>query len=100
MKYTVDVVTSDGESRHIEWHGKFDGKDNPVEGNPDVDTNVLKRINKHSYRVIAKKDGKIVSVTKNVISHDGQRRTATLTGMNAELTQGSGVNDIAVFDRQ
>src|SRR5258708_4473084 len=43
-KYTVDFVTADGEERHIEWSGKFDGKDNTVTGNAFVDTNAAKRV--------------------------------------------------------
>ena len=100
IKYTVDVVTADGESRHIEWSGKFDGKDNTVTGNPYVDTNAIKRVNSHTFRVVAKKDGKVTTITTNVISRDGMKRTATATAMNAQLTQGENVKNVAVFDRQ
>ena len=100
VKYTVITVTAGGEEWHIEWRAKFDGKDNPVTGNPDVDTNALKRINSHSYKVVSKKDGKPSLVTTNVISRDGKKRTATATGMNAQLTQGDNVKILAVFNRQ
>ena len=100
IKYTVDVVTADGEERHIEWSGKFDGKDNTVNGNPYVDTNAIKRVNSHTYRIVAKKDGKATTITTNVISRDGMKRTATATAMNAQLTQGENVKNVAVFDRQ
>jgi hypothetical protein len=100
IKYTVDTVTADGEERHIEWSGKFDGKDNAVTGNAFVDTNAVKRVNGHTYRVVAKKDGKVTTITTNVISRDGAKRTATMTGMNAQLTQGNNVRNLAVFDRQ
>jgi hypothetical protein len=100
IKYTVDVVTADGEERHIEWSGKFDGKDNTVTGNPYVDTNAIKRVNSHTYRIVAKKAGKVTTITTNVISRDGMKRTATATAMNAQLTQGENVKNVAVFDRQ
>jgi len=100
VKYTVDAVTADGEERHIEWSGKFDGKDNAVTGNPFVDTNAVKRVNGHTYRIVAKKDGKVTTITTNVISRDGMKRTATMTGMNVQLTQGDNLRNLAVFDRQ
>jgi hypothetical protein len=100
LKYTVDTVSADGEQRHVEWSAKFDGKDNPVTGNPDIGTNAVKRINSHSYRVVAKKDGKVITTTTNVISRDGMKRTATATAKMAQLTQGQNVTNVAVFDRQ
>ena|ERR1700680_561775 len=100
VKYTVDVIAADGEERHIEWNGKFDGKDNTVTGNPYVDTNSIKRVNSHTFRVVAKKHGKVTTITTNVISRDGMKRTATATAMNAQLTQGENVKNVAVFDRQ
>ena len=100
VKYTVDAVTADGEERHIEWHAKFNGKDNSVTGNPTVDTNAIKRINKHSYRLIAKKDGKVSTIITTVISSDGKKRIATAIEKNEQLTQGETIKNVAVFDRQ
>jgi len=99
LKYTVDVVTADGEERHIQWSAKFDRRQNPVTGNPFVDTNAVRRINNHTYEVTARKDGKITTVTRNVISRDGKTRTAIAIGKNAQLTQGPSKN-VAVFERQ
>ena len=100
MKYTVDAVTSDGEERHIEWRARFDGKDNPVTGNPYVDTNAVKRISRRSFRIVAKKDGKVTMITTTVISADGSKRIATAVEKNEQLTQGDTIKNVAVFDRQ
>jgi len=35
-KVTVDIVPVSGETQHWEASGKFDGKDNPLQGNPDT----------------------------------------------------------------
>ena len=34
---TTDGVDANGKLTHTEWSGKFDGKDYPVAGSPDVD---------------------------------------------------------------
>ena len=36
LKTTTDVVTAQGEARHIEVSGKFDARDNPITGNPNA----------------------------------------------------------------
>ncbi len=99
LKYTVDTVSAGGQARHIEWSGKFGRKDIPVTGDPYVDTISLKRINGHTFETITKKDGKVATVTTNVISPDGKTRTATAIDKNAQLTQGQS-KDVAVFDKE
>ena len=99
VKFTVDTVSSDGETRHIEWSGKYGRKDNPVMGDPYADTISIRRINGHTYETTTKKNGKVATLTTNVISADGKTRTATAIDKNAQLTQGPSRN-VAVFDRQ
>jgi len=99
LKYTVDTVSAEGQARHIEWSGKFGSKDNPVTGDPYVDTISLRRISRHSFETVTKKNGKVDTVTTNVISADGQTRTATAIDKNAQLTQGASRN-VAVFDKE
>src|SRR2546427_13275241 len=45
LKITGDAVTAQGEARHAEVSGKFDARDNPVTGSPDVDTDAFRRVN-------------------------------------------------------
>jgi hypothetical protein len=97
FKNTTDTVTATGETRHIEYSGKFDGKDNVVTGNPDADANMYTRIDDHTYKVVAKKGGKATVTSRIMISPDGKTRTQTQTGKNA---QGQSVNNTIVFDRQ
>ena len=97
FKNTTDAVTGTGETRHIEYTGKFDGKDNVVKGNPDADANAYTRIDDHTYQVVAKKGGKATVTSRIVISADGKTRTQTQTGKNP---QGQTVNNTIVFNRQ
>jgi hypothetical protein len=97
FRNTTDAVTSTGETRHIEYTGKFDGKDNVVKGNPDADSNTYTRIDDHTYQVVAQKGGKATVTSRIMISADGKTRTQTQTGTNP---QGQTVNNTLVFDRQ
>jgi hypothetical protein len=97
FKNTTDTVTGTGETRHIEYSGKFDGKDNVVKGNPDADSNTYTRIDDHTYQVVGKKNGKATVTSRIVISPDGRTRTQTQTGKNP---QGQTVNNTVLYDRQ
>jgi hypothetical protein len=97
MKVTVDGTDRDGKSMHNEWTGKFDGKDYPVTGNPDSDTRSYKKIDDHTLEVTVKKDGKITSHGRLVVSADGKSRTATVSGTDAE---GKKFKNTVVYDKQ
>jgi len=97
FKNTTNTVTGTGEVRRIEYTGKFDGKDNVVRGNPDVDTNTYTLIDDHTYQVVPKKNGKATVTSRIAISADGKTRTQTQTGKDVK---GQTVNNTIVFDRQ
>jgi hypothetical protein len=100
LKYSSDTVNARGEMAHIEWSAKFDGRDTPVQGDPEVDTVALKRVNSQTYEIVMKKFGKVTANIRNVISHDGKVRTATAIRRNVQLTEGSVIKEMVVFDRQ
>ncbi len=97
IKVTNDGVNAQGQPTHIEWTAKFDGKDYPVTGNPDVDTYTLKRLGARSYQLTAKKGGKVTVTSRITVSADGKTRTIMATGKNA---QGKAVKNTIVYDRQ
>ena len=68
VEVTVDVTDGEGKPTHIEWTGKFDGKDYPLTGDPTANTRSYKKIDNH------KKDGKVVAIGRVVISADGKSR--------------------------
>lgn len=94
IKQTQEQVTATGETRHIEVSAMFDGKDAAVKGNPDADTQSFKKLDNRSYEVTAKKNGKVTTVSKVVISADGKTRTTTQTGTNP---QGQKVSNTLVY---
>src|SRR5436190_11161095 len=44
VKITVDGVDAQGQPTHSEWNGKFDGKDYPVKGDPNIDARSYRKI--------------------------------------------------------
>ena len=71
----------------------LDGKPNPN----GADMISVKKIDDYTYEATTKQKGKVLTVTKNVISKDGKTRTATATGKNA---QGQTVNNTIVWEKQ
>jgi hypothetical protein len=97
VKVTVDGTDKDGKPMHSEWTGKFDGKDYPVTGDPTSDMRSYTRVNYRTLALVSKKDGKVVSTGKVVLSADGKTRTVTLSGTNAN---GKTLKITAVYDKQ
>jgi hypothetical protein len=71
MKITIDAVNQDGAKSRWFYTTKFDGKDEPITGNPGADTGSVKVINSAVNEIIYKKDSKIAQVLTNVLSPDG-----------------------------
>ena len=93
---TTDGTTGDGKPAHTEWTGKFDGKDYPLTGDPSADSRSYKVINPHTMEFANKKDGKVTTSGKIVVSPDGKSRTVTVSGALA----GTKVTGTAVYDKQ
>jgi hypothetical protein len=97
VKLIVDRVDADGKPVHIEWIGKFDGKDYPSQGDATSDVRSYRKIDDYTFEFIGKKNGKIVRTGTTVYSRDGKTRTNTATGTNA---LGQKINNFHVYDRQ
>ena len=97
VKVTVDGVDANSKPTHDEWTGKFDGKDYPVTGDPDIDTRAYKPVNDHTWALTQKKGGKIVETGRLVYSADGKTRTVTTT---QTLANGTKARVTSVYDKQ
>jgi len=97
VKCTIDGVDGQGKPTHNEWVGKFDGKDYPVTGDPNISSRSLKMVNDHTFEAANKKDGKVVSSGRIVIAPDGKSRTVTLHGTDAT---GKKTESTAVYDKE
>jgi hypothetical protein len=97
IKTTQDGISGDGKPIHVEWSGKFDGKDYPVTGSPDSDTRSYTKVNDRTLHVTVKKNGQVTATAHTVVAADGKSRTATVTGTTAK---GKKFKNVAVYDKQ
>jgi hypothetical protein len=97
MKVKSDGVGGDGKPVHIEWSGKFDGKDYPVTGDPNSDSRSYTKVNDRTLTTTAKKNGKVTVTGRIVVSEDGKSRTVTLNGTTPK---GKKFKNVAVYDKQ
>ena len=96
VKVKSDGIGGDGKPVHIEWSGKFDGKDYPVTGDPNSDARSYTKMNDRTLMTTAKKNGKVMVTGKIVVSADGKSRTVTLTGATPK---GKKFRNVAVYDK-
>ena len=85
-------MRSRGGITHLEWTGKFDGNDYPVQGVELVLTNAYRRVDDRTYELIQKIDGEVVATARLPISPDGTTITTVNTSRTASAT--------TVYDRQ
>jgi hypothetical protein len=97
IKVTVDGTDKDGKAVHSEWTGKFDGKDYPVTGDPNMNARSYKKIDAQALMLTGSKDGKVMSEGRISISADGKTRTVKLTTTNPA---GKKTTSTAVYDKQ
>ncbi|MCU1383750.1 MAG: hypothetical protein JWL71_2447 [Acidobacteria bacterium] len=71
MKITIDAVNKDGVATKWGYNTNFDGKDEPLYGNPGTDTGSVRIINDRINEIIYKKAGKVTQVLTNILSPDG-----------------------------
>jgi len=96
LKVTYDMTGTRGGVTHMEWTGKFDGKDYPVQGVDYVLTNAYTMVSADSYQIVAKLDGVIVATAMVVVSPDGKTLTSVTTEKNA---RGETLSTTSLYDR-
>ena len=97
IKVTSDGLDAEGKPMHVEWSGKFDGKDYPVTGSATQDTRSYTRVNDRTLAFTAKKNGKVVATGQTVVSADGKSRTGVVTGITPK---GKKFKNVGVFEKQ
>jgi hypothetical protein len=97
IKVTVDGTDKDGKAVHSEWTGKFDGKDYPVTGDPNMNARSYKKINARTLLLTGSKDSKVISQGRISVSADGKTRTVKLAATDPA---GKKIKSTAVYDKQ
>lgn len=70
MKITIDAVNRDGVKSQWSYTTNFDGKDEPITGNPGADHGAVRVITPSVNEIVYKKDGKVTQILTNVLSPD------------------------------
>ena len=96
VKVTVEGTNAEGQATHSEWTGKFDGKDYPVTGDATSDARAYTKVNDHTVKFTAKKDGKVTLTGRIVVAADGKTRTVHTTSD----VKGKKVSSTAVYEKQ
>jgi hypothetical protein len=74
-----DLVRIRGGVVHLEWAGKLDGNDYPVEGVEVYLTSAYRQVDDHTLELTQKYDGRPVVFATLVLSADGKTITTTTT---------------------
>jgi hypothetical protein len=97
MKVTIDAVDKNDVKSRWFYATAFDGKDEPVTGNPGSDTAAVRIINDKINEIIYKKGGKVTQVLTNVLSPDGS--TIAVVYMRTDAAGKTSVS-FATYERQ
>jgi len=97
MKISQEATDKDGKPIHMDWTGKFDGKDYPVTGNPAIDARSYKKAGNGALTITNKKDGKVTTTAHSVISADGKTRTVHVTQIDPS---GKKLTFTTVYDKE
>ena len=97
LKITSQGTDGSDKPTSTSYTATFDGKDNPIKGQPAYDTVSHKRIDANTTEQTRKKEGKTVQTATRKISPDGKTMTVTSRG---ETDSGKPLNNVAVYEKQ
>jgi hypothetical protein len=80
VKIIDDLVRPRGGVLHLEWIGKFDGLDYPIQGVEVVLSNAYRCSDDRTCELVQKLDGAVVLTARLTISPDGRLLTAVAAG--------------------
>ena len=93
MRITIESVNARGEKSQWGYMTLFDGKDEPLYGNPNTDTGAVIQISDRINEIIYKKNNVVTQILTNVLSPDG--KTIGVLYMRMDAT-GQRVTNISV----
>jgi hypothetical protein len=75
LRVVYDMVRRRGGVQHMEWSGRFDGRDYPVQGVDYVLTNAYRKVSDRGYEIVVRVDGHEAAVATASVSADGKMMT-------------------------
>jgi hypothetical protein len=93
IKCTIDGEDSQGKPLHVEWTGKFDGKDYALSGDAEGDMGPTRKSTSRRWTELPKKMG----TSRIAVAPDGKTRSVTT---NMSGSGGKKEHSIAFYDKQ
>jgi hypothetical protein len=97
MMVIYDMVHPRGGVTHLEWQGRIDGKDYPLQGIDAFVTYAYNQVSPGVYETIVKMAGRVAATSTITLSPDGKAMTTTTKGIDSA---GRPVTTITVYERQ
>lgn len=97
VKQSIASVDSQGRSLRNESVIHYDGKDYPLDDNPDADTISARETGERTAVTVLKQDGKVVQTVTRTLGADGKTCTFEYKGTNAK---GQKIDNLLVFERR
>jgi hypothetical protein len=83
VRVIYDMARPRGGVIHLEWDGRFDGREYPVQGLEQHVTYAYIRAGARTYDIVARMDGRVAASSRTVLSADG--RTITTVFVSVEV---------------
>jgi hypothetical protein len=97
VRVTYEMVRQRGGIIHMEWDGKFDGQEYPVQGLEEHVTYAYTRIDDRTYDIVARMDGRVAASSRTALSADGRTITTITVGRDA---QGREARTTTVYEKK
>lgn len=97
IRATSKGVDAGGKPTSSQWTIAYDGTEQKIVGNPEADSQILKRIDQFRTETTIKKGGRVMQTAYREVSKDGKTMTLTFKGVNSK---GQTVHDVMVFERR
>jgi len=96
VRFSYDFVYPRGGLRHVEWDGRFDGRDYIVQGADEHITYAYRQTGTRTYEITAKLNSRITAVATVTMFPDGRTLTTTTRGGNA---RGQETTNTTVYEK-
>ena len=97
MKVVYEMVHPRGGVTHLEWTGRIDGKDYPLQGIDAHVTYAYSQTSSGAYETLVKMGGRVAARSTIALSADGKTMTTTTKGVDSS---GRAVITTTVYQRQ
>jgi hypothetical protein len=80
FRVTYDMVHPRGGTTHLEWTGRMDGRDYPLQGVDQAITYAYATAGPDAWEIVVKIDGRVAARSRVTVSADGRTMTTTTGG--------------------